>query len=632
MAKQTLNINNWSGGISPYTKSGLQNSCRFSRYLDIFSDNDSVSLNPKASKISSTTIVDLPLWMVEGSPFDTNKYVLGDVGKLYSVNSSDTVTLLGTCASSHGNGLCAYNNFVYCPTDDNIERYGPLTGGGTAALTAAFLGAGTNDLDQSATTPTGGTYTLPIVLTEADLLSFTPTKDPIKYVKFNINAKGTGNWTIVIHDARNSVVFQQTYANASLSNGVFEFDFTTPYCRVQPGKTYHFHLYSSVNDGSVVTTVANTLPNAYYSEHFSYLVADTAYHPAITHTDGTKGILVIGNERYLATWDDATYLPNKVAFESGFKVRDLIKINQFVAALCWRGSTIDGSEEGRIYLWDGISPYFNDVKPITGGLPNAATNFKNRIISVLGSSGDINLGVEPFNKVQSAPNLARGKKIEVVPGGVDVWRSKAVLGLGTNTDDASFEQGVYEYGSQSDRDIGSGANQEVLNFGYRISTGTTQSTSMKIGVVKAFGAGLYIGWKDGASYGLDKVSKTGDPSPAGSWESLIIDLGATEKGALKSMPLKEKLAIKVVVSYLTLPTGCTVTPKYKIDREGSWQTQTTNGGTVGTTRAECLVGGLGGKRFHELEIGFDLVATTSYPTILGVHLEWDPYPAERGDL
>jgi hypothetical protein len=632
MSKQTLTINNWSGGISPYTKSGLQNSCRFSRYLDIFSDNDSVSLNPKAVKISSSTITDLPLFMVEGSPFDTNKYVLGDTGKLYKVDSSDVVTSLGTCASSHGNGLVCYNNFIYAIADDNISRYGPLSGGGTAALTDAFLGTGTNDVDQSATTPSGGTYTLPTSLTEADKLSFTPTKDPIKAFIFNVSAKGAGDFTIVIHDAQNSEMFKQTFTNASISTGVFQFNFTTPYCRIQPGKAYHLHIYSSAGAATIVTTVANTLPNAYYQELFSYLVADTAYHPAITHTDGTKATMITGNGRYLSSWDDATYLPNKIPFESGYKVRDLLKINQFVAALCWKGTTIDGSEEGRIYLWDGISPYFNDVKPITGGLPNAATNFKNRIISILGSSGDINLGVDPFNKVQSAPNLARGKKIEVVPGGIDVWRSKTVIGLGTNTDDASFEQGVYEYGSQSDRNIGSGANQEVLNFGYRISTGTTQSTSMKIGVVKAFGAGLYIGWKDGSSYGMDKVSKTGDPSPVGSWESLIIDLGATEKGALKSMPLKEKLAFKVVVSYLTLPTGCTVTPKYKIDREAAWVTQTTNGGTVGTTRAECLIGGIGGKRFHELEIGFDLVATTSYPTILGVHLEWDPLPQERGDL
>ena len=94
---------------------------------------------------------------------------------------------------------------------------------------------------------------------------------------------------------------------------------------------------------------------------------------------------------------------------------------------------------------------------------------------------------------------------------------------------------------------------------------------------------------------------------------------------LKSMPQKEKSAYKIIITYDTLPTGCTITPKYKINREASWNLG--SAATATSTEAELLIN----KRYREIQIGFDMVATVNYPTITSVVFIFDPNTSETNE-
>lgn len=504
---------------------------------------------------------------------------------------------------------------------------------GTPAYNDDFLSDGVNNLDATPTgTITGATYTTPAAVSEtaANMDSFVPTKDPIKTISVYVSGKGTGNWTLTLHDSANTSLGTATITNASLTNAAYnDFTFATP-VRVVIGNTYHFHVTSTVADGTIRTGTASDLSTGDWKEYFGILISDTAYHPIAQHTNGVAGTVIIGNREYIAEWTQGTYNPNKITLEPGYRVRYFVQENEFQVAMCWRGDNFDSYEDGKAFYWDGISNYYNYAKPITGGTPNASTNFKNRILSVLGSSGDLNIGTEPFRKLQPAPKLARGKKVEVLPGAMSTWQGKAHIGLGANTDDATgLEQGVYEFGNQSDRALSfQQVSTEVLNFGYSISTGTTQSTSMKIGFVGGWGKDLYVSWKDGSTYGVDKISKGNNPAATGTWESLIIDQSADSRGNAFSAPQKTKQAQKIVVTFVALPTGCTVTPKYKINRASSFTLATAEQiGTATQTRCELPIY----KPYKEIEIGFDLVATTGYPTITSIEFFYDPLSGERDE-
>lgn len=628
MARRT--INQWNGGISNNSRSGPQNSWRFAKHLNIYTDDDSVSLNPIPAKVSSTTVVGLGYWMVDCYPWSTDKYGYDSGGNIYKITSSDVFTLDRSGATiangAAGQGMQSIDNGLYYATDTTIGRKYPLSG--TPAYDDDFLSDGVNNLDLSVTA-SGNTYTPPVAIAEtaANLLEFTPTKDPLAIISVYVTSKGTGNWTITVHDDLNNNMGSGTISNASLTNSAMnDFTMSSP-IRINIGQTYHFHVTSTVADGTLRTGTASDLSTAQYSTYFGILIGDPAFHAMGRHTNGTGGTLVIANANYFAEYvPGVSYDPNKIEIIPGYEIRYFVYENEFIVGMAWKGNSPDDFEDGMAFYWDGIQPYYNFKKPITGGLPNTGTNYKNRIFSVLGSNGTMTLGTEPFRTIQPMPLLGYGKKVEAAPGAITTWQNRVHLGMGINSDDEDIYQGVYEFGNNSDRAVSyTSVSSEVLNFGYTISTGDNQGTTMAIGCVQAFGEAFYIWWKSEAgTYGVDKVTKTNNPAATGSYESLIDNYSSDGSGNLYPAPQKLKEAQRIVMYYDTLPTGCTVTPKYRLDGATAWVTSS-EPGTAGSTFCILDIN----ERYYEIEYGYDLAATTSYPRIIGFYYEFLPLEGER---
>src|SRR5258708_2781616 len=383
--------NNFSGGISQNSKTGLPNAARFTRNLAIYEDIDSVTLTPKPIKDSASTVVDLVKWMIDAAPYEAARYAAGDSGKIYRI-ASNTWSVDQTVASGSpaGQGLVMLLDGLYYATSTTIGRKFSLSSG-SGTYNDDFFTDGTQNLDANVVA-SGNTYTTPTTIGEGATAKATwkPAFDPLKTVLVYVTAKGTGNWTLTVHDSANNVIGSATIANASLTNGAMNsFVFSTP-LRIVIGQTYHFHVTSTVADGTLQTGTVSDLSTAQYQTLFGILIADSNFHPMIQHTNGVAGIFIVGNEHYLGTYDTITYNPNKITLEPGYKVRALAKIDEMVAAFCWKGTNIDSFEYGRVYFWDGVAPYYNFSRELTEGSPNAAINSKNRLFMVAGSSGTMN--------------------------------------------------------------------------------------------------------------------------------------------------------------------------------------------------------------------------------------------------
>jgi hypothetical protein len=396
-----------------------------------------------------------------------------------------------------------------------------------------------------------------------------------------------------------------------MANGNVTFTFATP-IRVIIGNDYHFHITSTVADGTLTTSVASDVSTAYAQALFGILIADTQWHPIGISPIGS---MLIGNEHYVALWDEANYLPNKLRLDFGFKVRGFSRWNEFTVISAWKGTALDKVTEGKLYFWDGIASSYNYCDNVSLGLPNATHNSKNRIFSILGHRGMICLYNEPFKKEQEvAPFLGKDKKIEVYPGAVTEYLYKTYIGVAGTTDDTTIKQGVYEWGNLGD-DL-----PEALVMSHTISTGTYQGTGMSIGCVKSFGKDMYVSWKDGANYGIDKTTITSGAATSGSYEQMLYDSGT---------PQKDMLPIKLVVVFLPLATGETITPKVRLNR-GSWQYGTATTSTSNdNTRAEFLIDTEG--RSNEMEYGFDFTTTGTYFKVTGVFLEVDDNTEETAE-
>ena len=595
MAEKQITTLDFSGGIASVSeKKDVANSARFIKGLNPFEDPAYITQAKKTTKVSGSTVDGLVHWAEDGSPWSTNRYFYDSGGKIYQETSAGSWSSLRTVSGGAGQGLLIFDNYLYYPQAIEMGRYGPLDG--TPAFQDSFSGWWIASQLQDTGGGTGQTFATATTISEAvtSRQTFVANHDPIKSIVIDINDTGDDpNWTVTFHDAANNVVGSKQVLFASITTGDNTFTLASP-LRLTVGETYHFHVTTSTTTGApkVTSNTASDLEGAEFTINYGTIISAT-FHPAVEFLNG----FAFGNKDYIGYFDNATYNPNKISLAPGFEVRAMTKVQEFVIAECWRGPSFSESEEQRRYFWDGISPTYNFFVDITAGVPHAVHNSKNGIIAVYGNTGRVFGGGDTEGAklsviVDGVPKLARGKKVEVYPGAITEHEGRTLIGYAASTDDGStLEQGIYEIGNQID------SLPLALNYPYQISTGTTSATTVKIGCVKSFGDDLYIGWRDDATYGVDKVNIGDSASAAGSWENRIFDGGD---------PNDEKQAIKVEIEFEALATGQSVTPKYGLDRATSFTTGTA-ASTVGDTNVSLYINTI----YKEAECGFNLASTSN---------------------
>lgn len=508
------------------------------------------------------------------------------------INNNKAVIL-----AANTSGLVAYYH-LDGNLDDSTSNALNLTGSGSPTYSADVpfsSPTSRQDLDQELNT-SGNTYTTPTAISEtsaADRQDFVPAKDPQKSIEVLVAAKGTGNWTLTVHDGLNRVVATKTVTNANMHTGDFEFIFSDVW-RPIIGATYHFHITSTVNDGTVTTTTAGDLNTVDFHTYYQFLVTDTQYHPICSMLN----FKAIANERYLATYSaSGGYNPHRLTLPSGYKMRCMTQWKDYLVMGFWKGNSVYDEEQGLLVFWNGQTKTYNFYIEVPEGAINAILSTRGVLYVWAGYRGDLleYNGSDSAMWVKRIPKMKPDKYIELYPGAVTMYQSMLRFGVAANTDSTDIEKGVYTYG-----DI---QGQASLTYDYPISTGNRLST-VKIGGLYATDRKLLIGWEDGASYGLDVVDPTGDCFASGTVESLISDKGMIWKD---KMPQALRVELKE-----PLTTGQSVTIKYKLDRASGWTSLTES--TVGATSVQMPL--QTEKRYKEIQKAIDLNTTSGISPII----------------
>jgi len=482
-----------------------------------------------------------------------------------------------------------------------------LTGSGTPTYVTdvPFASPTTRlDIDQSATT-TGNAYTMITAINEGAThrKTFTPEKDPQKSIAVLVASVGSGNWTLTVHDQYNNVIATSTIANALLAVGYNEFVFSTPW-RPLLNADYHFHLTSTVADGTVTVTTASDLTTVSFRTYFQFLVTDTEWHPVAKMLQ----FLVFGNERYIGTYEATLYDPNYITLPAGYRVRCFGYYKEYLAIGTQRGSTITAQDTGRIYFWDGIASTYNFYVDVPEGGINALLGSKGKLFVWAGYQGNLLVysGGDSVEELKQVPLIEDTKYIEIFPQAVTMWKTLIRFGVAGNADSVNVQRGVYTWGSQNSR------YEDSLSYDYVLSTGTLGSNA-KIGLLMVVNKKLLVGYQDNVSYGVDYIDASNNPVSTGEVQQLLSDDGII---------YHEKEALTIVANFEPLVSGESVDLKYKLDRADSW----TYLGAV-TTADETiarLVISTDGSRYHEIQYGADLATTTTTsPKILGLTIESD---------
>lgn len=615
------------GGTSTDLKIGTKSSFAYSRSLDFRKKPSQMSVLPGATLVSGAVVNDLVQDMVQVA--DGTRYALGSSGNLYKISTAGTWTTAGTVADG-AYGLIYRQDLdaIYIASTTYASLYYPVSSSPT--LSIAQYGV-SKSLSTRATSSGGAfTYSPAVALVEGttDKRGFTSDIEPLYSVKINVTVKGTGNFTLTLHDGLNTVLGTSTISNANLIVGLNEFVFSTPVrMLVDPsgngnGRSYHLHLTSTVADGKVATSTASDFSAGDYEIWANRFVnPNNAMHPGVNFLN----YVCFGNERYLSVWEPLSDTPgnsewqrHKLIFPPGYEVCGIAANNEYLAIACERRSTSASKtfQDGKIFFWDGVSAGYNFFVDCPEGAPYGIHTYHNSIYYISGTALYQWAGAQPV-KVQTMPNTDSeysnsADQTFVYPRAMTVRRNVLLLGYPSQTSNQSLEYGIYSWGAV-DKDYPS-------SFGYSYISSNTQtsgvrnnngSNNLRIGMIKNFTDQLYISWRDDSAtpnYGVDLVDNTSTPATTASWESVIFDGGAV---------YKQKSALRFRVSFNALPAGAIVTPKYKVER-GSW----VNGTAVSTTGATNAYIYFPSKRYYEIQVGFEITGSpTTAVEITGVALE-----------
>ena len=316
--------------------------------------------------------------------------------------------------------------------------------------------------------------------------------------------------------------------------------------------------------------------------------------------------LVVGNERYVSTYEATLFYPNHITLPAGYRVRCFGYWREYLAIGTMRGTDITQQDAGRVYFWDGIATTYNFYIDVPEGGINALQGTQGKLYIWAGYQGDILLymGGDSADQIKRPTELVSGTT-ETYPGAVTMWKTLIRYGTG-NTTSTDLQTGVYTWGSPNSR------YPESLSFDYVPSTGS-YSTTVKIGMLKVLNKKLFIGYQDNVSYGVDYVDAANAPYLTGEIQQILDDDGVV---------WKEKEALVIIADFLPLVSGQSVNVKYQLDRSGTWKYLGAVT-TVGATQARFLISG-GGSRYREIQYGVDLAtSTTTSPELIGLSIQRD---------
>lgn len=622
------------GGKATDAKVGIGKSFGDSQAMDFRKQPSQLTVLPGTRNIAAGNLSDLIQGIVQVN--DGTRFATGSLGNFYRINTSNSVSNEGQVGQNGGAGIVYRpdTDSVYFSGQTTVSSFGRISASPTIQANRYAQSVSADpyvtqllDSNNVPVTPTvyrtsaAALYTLKTALSEAttDKCPFLPDIEPFYSVKVKVDNKGAGDWTLTLHDDANNTLSAVTITNANLKSGQYnEFIFSSQVrALVKPNaRTYHYHLTSTATDGTVRVVTKDSLATSDF-QLFAYRLVQTinGLHPMELFAQYT----CIGNERYLSAWeplsdtpDNSEWQRHRLTFPPGFEVCGLSKNDEFLVIACERQG-----QGGALFFWDGTAQTYNFLIETPMGAPHGVYTDNNITYMIISGSlyawagGKTLIKVRTFEGTDSEFS-GTTDTTRVYPNMMTTRRNILLMGYPSVTTNTGVKFGVYSWGSIEKNFPSS------FGYSYVISPNVKNysvSNGVQIGCVKNFNDTLYTSWKSDGTYGLDVVDNSSTPAAEFDWTSLIYDGGAA---------WKTKLALREKICFTALPTGVTITPRYKKDR-GDWVTGTTV--TEGATEAylEVTAG-----RCREFEWGFTGTCTgTTSPTIINIAAELDSLQNER---
>lgn len=630
---KVFNSQRFDGGQSVDESLGLKYSHAYSKALDFRKKPSQLTVLPAPRRIGKGVTADLIQDVVQIP--NGARYALGTNGTIYKISNSNVMTSeYSMDAGAWGAAYRADTDSVYFTSATAVSR---IFGASNATPVFQPNKYSTSHSIDSKSYRNGGVLTFTPQTSEATTIletalqkcEFQPDIEPLYSIKILIKTVGTGDWSVIVHDDANNELGRKQIVNASLiANTLNEFTFSAPITMlVKPNaRTYHFHVISTVNDGTLACGTANDLSTADFQVVAPRLIStNNGIHPIANFLHLT----VVGNGRYLSAWEplsddpsNAEWQRHRLTFPPGYEVCGLAVTDEFLVIGAEKRSTSStrNFQDGKLFFWDGLSDTYNFFIDVPEGSPEALSTYHNVVYFIANGVLCAWAGGRSFSKLRTIADTNGEytdlhENTRVYPNAMAVRRGVLKIGYPGITTSTTLQHGIYSWGALDKNFDDSFGYESIISTNNNLFDGTN---TKQIGCVRSFGDEMYISWRDDdpaldSHYGLDIIDNFSDPAPSATWESRVFDAGFL---------FKPKAAKRLKIWFDSLPSGITLTPKFKIDG-GSWE----YGDAV--TTGTYTITDLSNRQFHDIQYGFSLtLVATQTPVIKSIALEYDPQEEE----
>lgn len=644
------------GGLSTDVKIGIENSYADAECLDVRKAPSQMTVLPKPKSIHTNNVAP---FCAMTQALNGTIYAIRADGQLYSVanNNSGLSVVDSTTPFSSGYGLEYFTSddaLYFTSSDFRFGSYGEImnvpTGSSVARTTfstmsdngryitypieiqrdgeSVYYKADTTAGDRSAGT---ATCAVPTSVSETDANKALVLPKAINIYRFGVffTTAVASNVYVELHDENNNVVAKSTSQSVTAGTNKMVYFEVRPnpslprsannFTRVknpwsgdtsESGTIYHLHVVSSVAGNFVKTNVADDMNLGLYFtlETFVLDYPRNGKHPMAVFSE-----LFIGNGMYVSKKEASPldYLNDTIFTQNAFRVDDGYEVCSFcmtddyliVGAEKYNVDESRPQQGGRLYFWDTVSELASFTIDCPMGSPSCMKNMGDITYIIIGGAMYAYTGGKELVKVRTFRGTdteysGASTSIAQLPNMLALRREVLMVGYPSFTNAETIRYGINAWGA-TDKNY-----PNCFTYNYRIPGAldvyNNDSEKYTISCVYNFGDTLLFGYgvqqasqNDAWTYGVACVDNTCGTETKFFWESLQYDAGS---------PAYEKMALRVGIYFDSLPQGCTIQPKYRID-DGDWVLGPVAAGE-GDRYVHCEIN----KRFHELQIG--LVGTS----------------------
>lgn len=285
-------------------------------------------------------------------------------------------------------------------------------------------------------------------------------------------------------------------------------------------------------------------------------VTDSGFHPMAIQ----NATLFIGDGYQVSSVNSSgTFTATALDIKTPHRIKDLIayELDLLIGTLV--ATTVNKAE---VLRWDTVSPSWTSSDPIEEVGINSFIRDDNYVYAQAGRAGNLYFydgeQLQPFKRIPgSFSNVKYG---EVYPGSVGNFKGIPIFGFSNSPESGNStgnpaDQGVYSFGSYS-RDY-----PKVMDLSFVISEAVV--AGIEIGAILVVDFDVFVAWKNGSSFGVDKIDYTAKYASA-YFETMM--LFQDKRDLVNTLT-------KVYSLYETLPSGTSLTFSYKINH-GSYVAMT----------------------------------------------------------